>query len=326
MAKIKISKKNWWWILIPALALQAQIIGLLFFGPATSLQTQTSAKRAASIPLTPSVLGASTMIRGGQAQDSQPEYKKIKELDFNDIGAKSVLAFDMDSGYVLGEKNPDMKMPIASLTKLMTGLVSYETLDFGALAEIPDKTLINIAPVLHLQASDKVLIWDLFNSMIIGSNNDSAQVLSILAKQATGKDFIDLMNEKAAFLNMENTKFSNPLGFDSGLNYSTANDLKILVLQTQKLAAFANLGKKTDYSFSSQSGRIYKTSATNKLITRYPEIEAVKTGFTETAQGAMISKLNINGHKIILEILGSPNREKDTLELERQIIESFGLR
>ncbi|HYV33880.1 MAG TPA: hypothetical protein VE973_03470, partial [Candidatus Limnocylindria bacterium] len=119
------------------------------------------------------------------------------------------------------------------------------------------------------------------------------------------------------------SNFANPMGFDSQYNYSTAADLKKLITETEKVAAFTNLGRRTGYQFTSDDGKTYTVEATNTLLADHPEIEAIKTGYTKGAQGAMATKININGNEIIIIVLGSKDREGDTLKLEEQIETNF---
>lgn len=273
----------------------------------------------------PRVLGEITSIRGDVTGPATPEdtLKRIREPDFKNISAKSFLAYDEQTGQTLAEKQPDLRLPVASLTKLITALTVYDNLDLSSRFTIGKKDEFSVAPVLRLAEGDEVKVNDLFDSMLIGSANDAALALADHTESATGRNFTDLMNQKAKNLNMSNSNFSNPLGFDSTGNYSTADDLKQAVNVLQQLSAFTSLGRRTGYSFSSSAGKIFKIQSTNKLLETHPEMEAVKTGFTENSKGSIIAKVNWSGRKIIIIVLGSQDREKDLVNLEREIMESY---
>jgi D-alanyl-D-alanine carboxypeptidase (penicillin-binding protein 5/6) len=183
--------------------------------------------------------------------------------------------------------------------------------------------VLNVKPALGLAAGDSVKVLDLFNAMLIGSNNDAALALADYTQSISGADFIALMNREAQALGMDDSHFSNPMGFDSPSNYSTASDIKQLIIASQPLAAFKDLGRSMSYSFFSAEGKHFSTVATNKLLQNHPEIEAIKTGFTENARGAMASKLTVGSHKIVIIVLDSGDREADTLKLEAQILNDF---
>ncbi|MDE2312483.1 MAG: D-alanyl-D-alanine carboxypeptidase [Patescibacteria group bacterium] len=269
------------------------------------------------------VLGETTQLRG-QAEVSAPkaELPAADTERLKSISAKSFLVYWQENGQALVGKNQDERLPIASLTKLMTALLAYENLDLSQSVTVDAQTLTKIRPVVGFVDGDKVRLSDVFDAAIVGSCNDAAQLLALEVGKATKQDPVALMNAKAQQLGMTNTHFSNPLGFDYGENYSTANDLEKLVNATQNLAAFSNLGLKTFIKFSG-SLKNYYIRATNKLIGKYDGIEAIKTGYTETAQGAMITKMTSHGKDLIVIVLGSDNRELDTLALKKDVIDNL---
>lgn len=270
--------------------------------------------------LKPEVLGAFTTenLRGELQLEETVGLKQVGPINFSDISAKSFLAYDLATGQILAQKDISSPLPIASLTKLVTAMVVYEQTTLDEVVTIGDN-LIAIRPILGLLPGDKIKVGDLFNAMLVGSSNDAAQALSEYVTEKTGSNFIKLMNQKSGQLGMSSSNFSNPLGFDSKFNYSTAEDLKNLVNASQSLSAFKLLGKKTSYTFTSQNGHRYSTVATNKLLEKYPELESVKTGHTENSQGSIITKLNIAGHEVIIIVIGSTSRESDTVKLKDRI-------
>ena len=319
MLNSQIKTKHYYWLILPAFCLGLQIAGFIYSAVPSQKKSTLDAGRQAA----PTVLGEFTSVRGEPADTGLQNPEKIKDLDLNAISAESFLAYDINSSFVLAQKNPAQKISIASLTKLLTAFVVYQKTNLGESIKITGNDMLNIAPALGLKLNDEIRVSDLFNAMLIGSTNDAALALANFAASSTGQSFADLMNEQAGNLQMANSKFSNPMGFDSQNNFSTAEDLQKLVDASQKLAAFSNLGKKSSYNFTSNLGFNYYTKATNKLTAQYPDLEAVKTGFTESSKGAMITKLSVGDHKIIIIILDSQNREKDTLILRQQILGSY---
>lgn len=273
----------------------------------------------------PMVLGASTSIRG-QAPNEELLVTTLTEPDFSDISAKSFLAFNLENGQTIFERNSNTRLGIASLTKLMTALVAYRQTDLHETYTVRQQARSSVAPVLGLFVKDEVKALDLFNAMLIGSCNDAGLALSDFTALKTGKEFVDLMNLQAKELKMEDTNFSNPLGFDSAENYSSANDLKILISNVEKLAAFTNLGRRTEYNFLGSANKTYHTKATNKLIYNHPDIQAIKTGYTNNSGGAMATKISVDGNEIILIVLGSQDREGDTLKLKKIISQNYSFK
>lgn len=274
----------------------------------------------------PQVLGEQTSVRGSSTDNLQSKFfTKISEPDFEEISAKSFLVYDISTGQVLAKKQSQLKLPIASLTKLLSSLVAYENVDLNKEFTIVSSDTNIIKPNLNLSVGDKVKALDLFNSMLVGSSNDSSTALANYVSRITGRSFVDLMNELAKSLQMDNSNFSNPLGFDSQYNYSTAEDLQKLINTTQKLAVYKNLSRRTNYEFTSALGKKYFIKATNKLISTHPEVEAIKTGYTDGSKGSMATKIKIIDNNIVIIVLGSENRDSDTIKLKNIILNNFRL-
>ncbi len=149
------------------------------------------------------------------------EYSAEDITEFPEISAKSYLVADLDSGYVFAEKNSSDPFPIASLTKLMTAVVVAENVNLKKSILIKEKMLEAYGSTKGLELGKRFRVVELFYPLLIESSNDVAEALSyFLGRDKT----IRLMNEKAKFILMKNTKFTDPSGFDLG-NVSTSRDL-----------------------------------------------------------------------------------------------------
>ncbi len=266
----------------------------------------------------PQVLGASTVqIRGAALP---PVSKPVLGAGFDDsrISAKSYVVYDEATGAVLASRNADQRLPIASLTKLMTGLVAYRELSMSDEVTVLGG-LTGTSPILGLRTGDQVRTEDVMKAMLVGSCNDAAQALAKFIESKASTTFVSLMNDEASRLGMANTRFSNPTGFDSQYNYSSANDLAKLIQTTQKLLPFREVGKLSRYELQGATGISYATQATNKLIRHHADITAIKTGFTEGSGGSMAVKSTQGGHTVILIVVGSSDRERDILDLKDEI-------
>ncbi len=307
MVKNKILTILPYWLITISLIISVQGGVFLFDQPPLQAQAQ-------QIKIEPQVLGASTSVRG-EPEVAALTPKILNTPDYSEITAKSFLVFDLASGSNLLEKNTTQKLGIASITKLLTALVVYNNSNLNRSFQVKAKSAIKVKPVLGLIPGDEVKALDVFNAMLIGSNNDAALALAHFAG-GTNESFVALMNQQAKEIGMTNSNFANPLGFDSDENYSTAADLKLLITKTEGLAAFSNLGRRTSYDFVGKQNWTYRAIATNKLLARHPDINAIKTGHTEYSGGAMATKIEKNGHEIVILVLGSANREQDTLKLK----------
>lgn len=148
------------------------------------------------------------------------------EIDeFPQLSAQSYLVADLGSGFVFAEENSQTPLPIASLTKLMTAIVVAENVDLRKSISITEKMLEAYGDTEGLEVGKSFRVVELFYALLIESSNDAAEALSgFLGRQKT----IELMNEKAKSILMQNTNFSDPSGFDPK-NTSTAQDLFYLL-------------------------------------------------------------------------------------------------
>ena len=294
-----------------------QTAGAYLFSGST---TQASSEKTEAVP---QVLGDAISIRGDLIDQNIDLNPLIKNPDTAGVKAKSFLVFDLKSGQQLLEKNSNQKFSIASLTKLLTGLVAYQNVDLSHEIILTSKDNLKVKPTLSFVSGDLVKASDVFNSMIIGSCNDAALTLANFVNETTGQNFVDLMNRQAQTLGMVDSHFANPMGFDSAGNFSTAQDMKKLITATQSLAVFKNLGRRTNYQFTSASGNYYSTAATNTLIKSHEDIQAIKTGYTGEAGGAMATKIKIGEREIVVLVLNSTNREEDTLRLREILLQNI---
>jgi serine-type D-Ala-D-Ala carboxypeptidase (penicillin-binding protein 5/6) len=309
-------------IAVITLPLAVAVLSIIYFWPHTADNIAVTADLSPK----PQVLSENAvLIRQDPAPApviNPPEL--IKPLQTESVQAKSFLVYDMGSNATLANHNEAFPLPIASLTKLMTAYVVYQHLLLATdVVTIGSSDVVDITPVLGVKVGDHLKAIDLFNAMLIGSANDAAQTLSNYVGLRLYRAFPELMNEEARRLGMEDSHFNNPVGFDSETNYATAKDLQLLVNAVQQYQAFALIARDLSYSFTSDDGNKYYVKATNKLVGTDPEISAIKTGYTDEAQGAMITQINHLGHKFIIIVLGSPDREGDTLKLKKAIINSY---
>lgn len=245
----------------------------------------------------------------------------VGSQDIPEIKAGSYMVVDLADDKILFSRRADSPLLVASLTKLMTAWI---VLNYGNMSDQYTVTAQDgkaFSPSLKLVPGDKVMVADLFNAMLIGSANDAAAALARYIEMKQPQTFIELMNQESKKLNMKDTRFSNPNGFDSETNYSSSNDLRILATKLLEKSVFDVTNRATGYTFSGELKMTYQINATNILVKQYPDLRAIKTGFTEEAQGSMINILRHNNQNYLLIVIGSPDREGDTLLLRKKVLE-----
>ncbi|HMQ01575.1 MAG TPA: serine hydrolase [Candidatus Doudnabacteria bacterium] len=264
------------------------------------------------------ILGAST-----SEQEILQNFKSFEvatDNSINSVRAASFLIQDLDSNQLIGAHHPDTSLPVASLTKLMTVWTALQYADMDEVVTVNHSAYETVSPSLGLLVGDEVKLSDLIYACLIGSSNDAARTIADYIGTKMNLPFSELMNQQAAQLGMKNSRFSNAMGFDSVVNYSSARDLSLLVKALTETGVFEQTWQAGNYRFTGKLGRIYQTTATNKLLNTYPDLRAIKTGFTNTALGSMITVVTTGTSRTLIIVIGSPDREGDTLQLRAKIL------
>lgn len=227
------------------------------------------------------------------------------------LTAKSHLLYDFKSNSILSSNNPNQRLPIASLTKLMTAHIILEENQLNEVITVPIEATQIGGSTMNLRAGERITLENLMKGLMINSANDAAITLAIHNAETTDQ-FVKKMNLYAQKLQLSNTSFANPMGYDSPENYSTANDLLTLtleVLKHNKIKEIANIKTET-ISSTDQRFRHILTN-TNKELNNFQQINGLKTGTTQIAGECLISTTNEENPRISI-ILGSSSRFQDT--------------
>jgi len=231
------------------------------------------------------------------------------------LSAKSALVYDLSREKVLFSKMPSEKLPMASLTKIMTAIVAIES------KRQDDKYLVFSQDLvgensMGLSEGETLTLKELLYGLMLTSGNDAAETLA--SNYAGGKEkFIISMNNKAKALGLKNTHFTNPTGLEGdGYQYATAYDLLVITNYGLQLPIFEEVVRAFTYNipYSENHKAFYLENQTN-LISSYPGVFGVKDGFTQEAGLCLVTYLNYKGHKIIGIILGSDNRRQEMKDL-----------
>ncbi|MEO8065254.1 MAG: serine hydrolase [Candidatus Doudnabacteria bacterium] len=265
---------------------------------------------------TPVVAGNSTVSSIAADITAAPEMAVNRSVP--DLTAKAALAYDLSSGAILYSNNLDEKLPIASLTKLMTALTVVSSVDLRSEVTVQKEDQTPIGSTIGLVVGEKIKVSDLLKAMLIPSGNDAALALADFVAGSPEK-FAAMMNQQAANLNLANTHFSNPVGwdrYDKQENYSNSLDLIKIVQEFLKYDFLRKIVATRVTSITSSDGKYsHELHSTNKLLLDDPQVAGIKTGFTSKALGNLIVLVNHSGHEIVTIVLGSDNRETDTQDL-----------
>lgn len=234
------------------------------------------------------------------------------------IEAKSALLMDVDSGIVMFQKNSDQRVPMASLTKIMTALLILESHKLDEVVTVGDD--FNQVPELGvriwLQQFEKITVGDLLIGLLVPSAGDAAITLAEFHSGSVEK-FVEAMNAKAKELHLLNTHFLNPIGLDEEGHYSTAFDLATLTRSALRFLDFRRIVRMSSATVSSTNGKIsHVFKSTDELLGGYLDIRGVKTGTTDEAGQSVINLARgTNGKEVLSIILDSPNRFQESKSL-----------
>jgi D-alanyl-D-alanine carboxypeptidase (penicillin-binding protein 5/6) len=214
------------------------------------------------------------------------------------IRASALYLIELQSGRVLLEKNPNRRLPPASLTKIMTALVALEAARLQEVVKIDRRALVHRSS-LDLRAGEEFLLRDLVTAMLVVSANDACEAL---AWHIGGNDkrFVEMMNEWARKLGLNNTHFGNPCGFDAPGHYSTAADLAKLTERALQEPIFSMMVRTLVRDISTVDGtRQISLLSTNELLID-PDVNGVKTGYTSKAGRCLVASMFKDGHRLLL--------------------------
>lgn len=233
-----------------------------------------------------------------------------------EITARSALIYDLTSNKILYEKNSKEKVPMASLTKIMTAIVALEN------RKINDKYIVRAQDLvgedsMGLTQGEVLTLDELLYGLILTSGNDAGETIANNYKN--GRDaFILSMNNKAKALGLENTNFTNPTGLQGdGDQYTTTYDLVAITRYAlTNFPIFRKVASTFEYTIEgNENHKQFILQNETNLLTSYPGVKGVKTGYTPEAGFCLVTYLDYEGHQIIGVILGSQNRREEMKEL-----------
>lgn len=242
-------------------------------------------------------------------------FNPVSPIPIPVITAKSALIYDLKDQKVLFSKNPRERLPMASLTKIMTAIVAIESLKKDDQYIVAGGDLVG-ENSMGLSLGEKLSLEELLYGLILTSANDAAETIAGNFPKGRAQ-FIIAMNNKTKALGLSETHFTNPTGLEGdGDQYTTAYDLLVMTNYALKLPLFERVVRTVNYGipYSEDHKEFYLENETN-LLTSYPGVVGVKDGYTPEAGLCLATYLNYKGHKIIGILLGSDNRRQEMKDL-----------
>ena len=224
------------------------------------------------------------------------------------VSAKAFVVMDQDTGVVLAEKNPNERLPMASTTKIMTGLLVLEHFhNLATVIKAPRDAVGVGEDEIYLVKGEKLTVNQLLEALLIQSANDAAADLAD-AVAGTQAKFVALMNAKAVALGLTNTHYANPHGLTAPGHYTSALDLTHLAriaMRDPRFAGYVDHYTATIPWAHHSYQRVLVSH--NELLEDYPWAYGVKTGWTDPAGYCIAAAGKWRGHRILVTLLGEPD-------------------
>lgn len=233
--------------------------------------------------------------------------------------SKARIVIDARSGKIIEEKNIDEKLPIASMVKIMTALITIEQIENNNISldekiTISERAFSMGGSQMFLDKNTDYSVSDLLKGVVVVSANDACVAL---AERISGDvdSFVNLMNARAKELGMNNTVFCNCTGLPGGTQYSTARDVSIMSKELYKHDLFYNYSKIWLEDYTHPSGRITTFTNTNKLVRFYKDCDGGKTGFTNDAMFCLSARATRGNVSLISVVIGCKSSKERFSEI-----------
>lgn len=232
------------------------------------------------------------------------------------ITARSVLMYDLSTDRAIFERNAKERRPMASITKIMTAIIALENPVRQNRYEVQKDALVG-ENSMGLEEGEILSRSDLLYGLLLPSGNDAAEVLA--ANYPGGRSaFIRAMNEKAKSLGLTDTNFTNPSGLEGdGDQHTTAYDLLVITRYAiDTHPEFVEIVSTFEHEIpATNNHKYFHLFNDTNLITSYPGVKGVKTGFTNEAGMCLVTYLDYKGHRIIGIVLNSDDRRQEMKDL-----------
>ncbi len=235
------------------------------------------------------------------------------ENDSLNLSSESAILMDAESGKILYEKNIQEKLPMASMTKIMSMLLIMESINAGNL-NYEETVLISEnasgmgGSQVFLQAGEEYTVDDLLKCIAVSSANDA--VVAMAEKISGSVDaFVELMNKRAKELGANNTNFTNPHGLDDENHYSTAYDMALIakeLLKHEEILKYTSIYE--DYLTKPDGSQVWLVN-TNRLVRFYDGVDGLKTGYTTEAGYCLTATAKKEDLRLISVVMKSPSAE-----------------
>ena len=233
-----------------------------------------------------------------------------------------MIAYDMDTKQILYSDNIHEKRPVASISKIMTALIACESGQLDDVVTIGDEINKSYGSGIYIQVGEKISLRDLVYGLMLRSGNDAAFAI---AKYVGGsvENFVNMMNEKAKYLGMNDTIYNNPNGLDDlGGNISSTYDMALLTAYAMKNDDYKTITG-TKKHIVKTNMNYYLWNNKNKLLFNYKYTTGGKTGYTKIAKRTLVTTATNNNMNIVIVTLNNGNDFNEHKKLYEELFEKY---
>lgn len=234
--------------------------------------------------------------------------------------ATSAILMDMDSNRILYGKDIHNVRSVASISKIMTAVLAIESGKLDDVVTVGDEINKSYGSGIYIKKGEEITLRDLVYGLMLRSGNDASYAIA----EYVGKDkFVEMMNNKATEIGMENTVFNNPNGLDEeAANYSTVYDMALLTSYAMKLKDYKEIVNTKTRTVKTNMNTYIWTNK-NKLLFNYEYTTGGKTGFTKKAKRTLVTTASKENLNLVVVTLNDGNDFADHIKLFEYGFENY---
>jgi D-alanyl-D-alanine carboxypeptidase (penicillin-binding protein 5/6) len=237
------------------------------------------------------------------------------------VGGRAYVVENAATGEILAARNPAARVPIASITKLMTVLVALEHARLGDVVTVTRQAAAVGESSIYLRAGERITVRELVQAALIQSANDAAVALADHVGHGSQSAFVAMMNAKARALGLRDTHFVNPDGLDAAGHVSSARDVTRLAQAAMRIAFVRETVRRRTATIS-RGRRVLHTW--NDLLGTFPHLFGVKTGHTSGAGWSEVAAARGRYATVYATLLGERSRSQRNADLAELLAWGLG--
>ena len=250
--------------------------------------------------------------------------KNSTQNDF--ITAQGAILMEKSTNRVLLGKNVDLKLPMASCTKILTAITVIENSNLDKIVTIPKQAVGVEGSSIYLKENEQLTVRELLYGLMLRSGNDCAVALALHVSKSID-NFMSLMNETAKKIGATNSNFETPHGLDSKNHYTTAFDLGLITCYALNNNTFCDIVSSKKVEIGSTATNNYRVLYNkNKLLNNFEYADGVKTGFTKKSGRCFVGSATKDNMQLVAVVLNCGPMFEETEKMLKYGFDNYQLK